>query len=69
MTDNGDILEQLERLLRIYERSREMELKKAEISAKIASDILAQNRKATLDLMLQFSQFTNKPDTDPKPKE
>jgi len=54
-----DIIDRLERLLLIYERSKEMELKKAEISAKIASDILAQNRQATLDLLTQFSKFLN----------
>ena len=54
-----DVLDRLERLLLIYERSKEMELKKAEISAKIASDILAQNRQATLDLLTQFSKFLN----------
>jgi len=52
-----DILERLEKLMLIYERSKELELKRAEVSARIASDILAQNRKATLDLMQQFSQF------------
>jgi len=54
-----DVIDRLERLLLIYERSKEMELKKAEISAKIASDILAQNRQATLDLLTQFSKFLN----------
>lgn len=54
-----DIIDRLERLLLIYERSKEMELKKAEISAKIASDILAQNRQANLDLLTQFSKFLN----------
>lgn len=52
-----DLLDQLERVLLIYERTKEIELRKAELSAKIASDILAQNRKATSDLMSQFSRF------------
>lgn len=54
--DEG-VLEKLEKLLLIYERTQELELKKAEMKAKIAADILAQNRKATLDLMTQFSRF------------
>ena len=54
--DEG-VLEKLEKLLLIYERTQELELKKAEMKAKIAAEILAQNRKATLDLMTQFSRF------------
>lgn len=58
---SNDILDQLERILLIYEKSKEMELKRAEISAKIASDILAQNRKSQLELMQYFNQFINPP--------
>jgi len=54
---NEDLLAQLERVLLIYERSQELELKKAEMKAKIAADILAENRKATFELMTYFSQF------------
>lgn len=43
----------------IYERTQEMELKKAEIAAKTASDILAQNRKSQLELITYFNQFVN----------
>jgi len=34
-----------------------MELKKQEIAAKTASDILAQNRKSQLELLTYFNQF------------
>jgi hypothetical protein len=61
---NDELLAQLERVLLIYERTKELELKRAEMSAKIASDILAQNRKATFDLMQQFSQFIVPPKKD-----
>ena len=54
-----DLLERLERLMLIYERTQEMELKKAEIAAKTASDILAQNRKSQLELITYFNQFVN----------
>jgi len=64
-----DLLERLERLLSIYERSKELELKRAEISAKIASEILTQNRQATLDLLTQFSKFVNVNTLVEKPKE
>lgn len=66
--DTGDILERLERLLLIYERTKDLEIKKAEASARLASEILAQNRKATLDLMLQFSQYINPNMLMPMPK-
>ena len=56
---SNDILDQLERIMLIYEKSKEMELRRAEISAKIASDILAQNRKSQLELMQYFNQFVN----------
>jgi hypothetical protein len=58
---NEDIINQLERLLLIYERTKELELKRTEMAAKIASDILAQNRKSTLDLLQHFSQFLDPP--------
>lgn len=51
------MLEQLERIVKAYERGRELELRKAEIGAKIAADIMAQNRKGTMDLMTHFYQF------------
>lgn len=54
-----DLLERLERLMLIYERTQEMELKKAEIAAKTASEILAQNRKSQLELITYFNQFVN----------
>lgn len=52
-----ELLEQLERIVKAYERGRELELRKAEIGAKIAADIMAQNRKGTMDLMTHFYQF------------
>lgn len=52
-----DLLDRLERLLTIYERTKRMELERAEIAAKVASDILASNRKAQLELMSYFNQF------------
>ena len=54
-----DLLERIERLMLIYERTQEMELRKAEIAAKTASDILAQNRKSQLELITYFNQFVN----------
>lgn len=56
---NNDILDQLERILKIYEKTKEMEMRRAEISAKIASDILAENRRSQLELMQYFSKFIN----------
>lgn len=64
MANNDDLLDRLERLLKIYEHTQEMELKKAELAAKVASDILAQNRKSQLELMTYFSQFINPPKKD-----
>lgn len=58
---DDNVLDQLERILRIYERSRELELKQAEVSAKIAANILAENRKAQMDLLQHFSQFLTPP--------
>jgi len=52
-----DLLERLEKLMLIYERTQAMELKKAEIAAKTASEILSQNRKSQLELLTYFSQF------------
>jgi len=52
-----DLLDRLERLLTIYERTKKMELERAEIAAKVASDILESNRKAQLELMSYFNQF------------
>lgn len=52
-----DLLERLEKLMLIYERTQAMELKKQEIAAKTASDILAQNRKSQLELLTYFNQF------------
>jgi hypothetical protein len=52
-----DLLERLEKLMLIYERTQAMELKKAEIAAKTASDILTQNRKSQLELISYFHQF------------
>ena len=52
-----DLLERLEKLMLIYERTQTMELKKQEIAAKTASDILAQNRKSQLELLTYFNQF------------
>jgi hypothetical protein len=52
-----DLLERLEKLMLIYERTQAMELKKAEIAAKTASEVLAQNRKSQLELLTYFNQF------------
>ena len=52
-----DLLDRLERLLTIYERTKKMELERAEIAAKVESDILESNRKAQLELMSYFNQF------------
>ena len=52
-----DLLERIEKLMLIYERTQAMELKKAEIAAKTASDILTQNRKSQLELLSFFNQF------------
>ena len=52
-----ELLERLERIVRAYEHGKEMEMRKAEIGAKIAADIMAQNRKSTMDLMTHFYQF------------
>jgi hypothetical protein len=56
---NDDILDKLERLLLIHERTQAMELKKAEIAAQTASRVLAENRKAQMELITYFSQFAN----------
>lgn len=53
------MLDQLERIVAMYERTREMELRKAELGAKIATDIMAQNSKSRLDMMAYFNQFVN----------
>ena len=54
---NQELLDQLERIMAMHEKAQEMELRKAELGAKIASDVMAQNKKATMDLMTYFSQF------------
>jgi hypothetical protein len=63
-----ELLDRLERIVKMYERAQEMELRKAEIGAKIASDIMNQNRQSTMDLMKYFSQFVT-PITPIKPKD
>lgn len=64
MSNNDELLDRIERLLKIYEHTQEMELKKAELAAKVASDILAQNRKSQFELMTYFNQFINPPKKD-----
>ena len=54
-----ELLDQLERIVAMYERTREMELRKAELGVKIATDIMAQNSKSRLDMMAYFNQFVN----------
>jgi len=56
---NDDLLERLERVMLIYERTQAIELKKAEVAAKAAADVLAQNRKSQLELMSFFNQFVH----------
>ena len=60
-----ELLERLERLVAAYERAKEMELRKTELSVKLATDIMAQNRKSTMDLMTHFYQFV-KPNNPPE---
>jgi hypothetical protein len=64
MSNNDELLDRIERLLKIYEHTQEMELRKAELAAKVASDILAQNRKSQFELMTYFNQFINPPKKD-----
>lgn len=59
MSETKDLLDKLERLLTIYQNTKEMELKRAEIAAKVASDVLERNRKSQLELMKFFNQFVN----------
>jgi hypothetical protein len=54
---NEELLDQIERILKIYERTQELELRKAEIGAKIANDLLAKNQQNTMNLLAQFQQF------------
>ena len=63
-----ELLERLERLVEAYERAQAAEVRKAEIGAKIATDIMIQNRKSTMDLMTHFYQFVVPP-VPPKPEE
>ena len=64
MSDGDDLYEKLERLLLVYKQSQELELKKIEMTAKIANDLLEQNRKHQLELIQYFNQFVNPPKKD-----
>jgi hypothetical protein len=54
-----DVYDKLEKLLLAYKQNKELEMKKAEMTVKIANDILDRNRKHQMDLMQYFSQFIN----------
>ena len=64
---SDDIVAQLEKLLQTYvknqEEQKKLELQKAELSLKVAYDILEQNRKNTFELITYLSQFINSPNS------
>lgn len=52
-----DNLDQLERILKLLAQLKEQEVRKAEAGAAVARDILAHNRKNTMDLMQYLAKF------------
>jgi len=52
-----DNLDQLERILKLLAYLKEQEAKRTEAGAILAREIMAQNKKSTLDLMQQLAKF------------
>lgn len=54
-----DNLDQLERILRLLAQLKEQDARKAEAGAAMAKEILAYNRKNTMDLMKYLAQIVD----------
>lgn len=55
--DTTELLKRLEDLVKTYERTQELELRKAELAAQTAHTILVENRKSQIELLTLFNKF------------